>query len=416
MTSGMRQNRTLTYCVRLAQYLVGTVFVLSGLLKGIDPVGTSFKIGEYATAFGIPLPEQVALVAAVALNLIETLLGVCILGGVRRRLATLAMLLLMLPLTALTLYIVIANPVADCGCFGDAIKISNHATFWKNVVLLLATLLLFLFPTRLHRAVPENRSTAVLCVAVLLITYFNIYPILHLPVIDFRPYKVGTDLASANGTDGVYDYRFVYTKDGEERIFDLDEVAELDSTWLFVRDSITTVRPPQESPVADFLLLDRDGTPVTDMLTTPPARALLYITTDLLRLSDQDLSYALSLQTQTGEPVTIVMSNSFGDLSTQSNRVSPFGRILYLDRTAATTVIRANPGLLVLDQGKIVRKTAARDLPQLLKQATFRANPYTPETSDELLYRRGLTFGPILAGLLLLLIMGIYYRKESHES
>ncbi|MDD7438098.1 MAG: DoxX family protein, partial [Bacteroidales bacterium] len=121
----------------LAQLIVGITFIFSGLMKGIDPMGTAIKIEEYVAITGLHLPFWIYLGASVTLNVSEALLGVLLLMGWRRRITRWAAIILMCGMTLLTLYIYIFDPVADCGCFGDALVISNAATFWKNVVLLL---------------------------------------------------------------------------------------------------------------------------------------------------------------------------------------------------------------------------------------------------------------------------------------
>lgn len=415
----MLKGKRLSIIIRITQWALGLLFIFSGLMKGIDPVGTAIKIGEYATSFGIPLGEPLALVLSVLLNVFESLLGVVILSGMWRRISTLVLMVFMVPMTLLTLYIAVANPVADCGCFGDAVVISNGATFWKNVVILLLATLLFLFPTRLWRLCPESLSPAVLGVAALLLIYFNIYPIRHLPVVDFRPYKVGSDLQTLTqaGTDGEYDYRFVYEKDGEERTFTLEELETLDSSWSYVRDASIVLQEPEDPAGVDLVLLDKDGTPVTPELATPDGRALLYLTTDLRALSEGEVATGLQLQRETGEPVTLVMPHAFDELREPllGERAVGFAEVLFLDRSTATTVVRSNPGLVVIDGGKIVRKASYPDLRQLLKSEAYRANPYTPQTLADLWYRRALIFGPLVAGLLLLLIMGIIYRHEPQD-
>lgn len=128
--------------VILWQLLLGAVLIFSGITKSIDPLGTAIKVGEYAVSFGIPLSNSLALTLAVLLNITEATLGIMLLTGMLPRVASRAALWLMVPLTLLTLYIYIFNPVADCGCFGDAIKLSNASTFWKNIILLAMAVLL----------------------------------------------------------------------------------------------------------------------------------------------------------------------------------------------------------------------------------------------------------------------------------
>ena len=216
------------------QIIVGLVFVFSGLMKGIDPVGTAIKIGEYFSSFGIHSNPSVDLVFSVALNLFESTLGIALLLGFRPSKTRVVTLALMGAMTLLTLYIYIFNPVTDCGCFGDAITISNKATFWKNVVLLSFVIYLYFNGDHWYHWLNVKGNNYALLAGVIVFLGFNLANIKHLPIIDFRPYKVGSDLmklTTTGGSDGEYIYNFVYQKDGVEKGFGIEAVSYTHLLW-----------------------------------------------------------------------------------------------------------------------------------------------------------------------------------------
>ena len=233
----------LTLLVRLVQVLVGLFFIFSGCTKGIDPMGTGLKIMEYLGLWGMSIDLSLATYLAVGLNVLEALLGTFLLLGIGRRWTPIATLILMVPMTCLTLYIYIANPVADCGCFGDALKISNEATFWKNVVLLLLLILLVRHRDALYALRSQRAQVITGAALALVLIVFNIYPLLYLPTIDFRPYKVGTPISHFYDRPADDGMRYIYERGGEERALTTEELATVDSTWTYVRYEELAAKP-----------------------------------------------------------------------------------------------------------------------------------------------------------------------------
>lgn len=409
------QSRITRGLVVMAQLMLGVLFVFSGLMKGIDPMGTAIKIGEYMSNFGLPVEMSLSTGLAVSLNVFEALLGVCLLFGVKPRLTTILALVLMVPMTLLTLYILVFNPVSDCGCFGDALKISNGATFAKNVIILLLILLTHYRHKYMWRALGWQADVPIVITVGVLLSYFNVYPLINLPVLDFRPYKVGSDLSeltTGGAQEGEYDYRFVYEKGGVEKVFSIEEIETLDDTWSYVRDETVEITPPVSAPGADFVVIDSDGMPQTELLARPEKNALLFIVNDLADASPEDMEVGERLQELTGMPVTLVAGNSFDEIHSKQNapKSAPFGKFYFLDRTTARTVIRANPGLLVIGQGRIARKASVAQVKKLLRNEDFVQNPYRMMTACELNSGRWCVFGPLALVLVVLLALTIRRR------
>lgn len=404
----------------IAQIILGCTFIFSGLVKGIDPMGTAIKISEYASSFGFALPEAGATFLAVALNTIEGLLGFCLILGVTPRLTGGLSLLVMSTMTLLTLYIVIYNPVKDCGCFGDALKISNTQTFIKNLILLPLALLLWVKRSRWARLLDEGWDPALIVITILLLVNFNIYPLRHLPVVDFRPYKVGSDLQEltlTGGSDGEYEYLFVYEKDGKEQTFGMDELETLDDSWTYVRDETKVIKEAEQPKGADLVLLRENGTNAMETLAYDQGHALLLISPDLTKVKRKLLDRIVDFQKKSGVAIDLVISNS-GSIW-ESKYYEPyehaFREILFLDKTTAKTVIRSNPGLVVIDKGNIVRKISGYDLRGLLKESSFVNNPFAPLSAQEQLGRYLKVFAPWVLYVLGIAVAGILHQVHRRQ-
>lgn len=349
----------LTLIVRLVQVVVGLFFIFSGCTKGIDPMGTGLKIMEYLGLAGQSIDLSLATYLAVGLNVLEALLGTFLLLGIGRRWTPIATLILMVPMTCLTLYIYIANPVADCGCFGDALKISNGATFWKNVVLLLLLILLVRHRNALYALRSQGTQVITGAALALVLIVFNIYPLLYLPTIDFRPYKVGTPISHFYDLPADDGMRYIYERGGEERALTTDELATVDSTWTYVRYEELAAKPAHErESEADLILLDAQGEEVGHRLAATDAQALLYITYDIDRLSEEQLRLGLELQQRAHHPVTLVVTSPLDRLENHPriDLIRRYGRVLFMDLKMAQTLIRSNPGLVVIHDGVLSDK------------------------------------------------------------
>lgn len=397
----IKSNKILTTSL---QIIVGLVFVFSGLMKGIDPVGTAIKIGEYFSSFGIHSNPSVDLIFSVALNLFEVALGIALLIGFRPTKTKFVALVLMGAMTLLTLYIYIFNPVTDCGCFGDAIIISNKATFWKNVVLLSFVIYLYFNGDHWYHWLNVKGNNFALLAGVIVFLGFNLANIKHLPIIDFRPYKVGSDLmelTTTGGSEGEYIYNFVYQKDGIEKVFGIDELNDLDSTWIFVRDKIEVIKEATRPPGADFVLTREDGSNAMEDLAYQEGEAILVISPDITRVQPKTLEEVLE---KSPYPLLLAMGNTADIWSDPryTKLEKRFAEIYFLDKTTAITIVRSNPGVLLIKAGKIVDKLSDSDFDSALNRGVIKSNS---PSLDHPIYSRFEKFGFIgILGALYILI------------
>lgn len=243
----MKNSKTIIAAV--VRTLLGLVFIFSGTVKAIDPLGTTYKIEDYLKAFGgfftdlMPLSEA----AAVCLIAFEFVLGVCLLCNVRTQWTAWITLVFYAVMTPLTLYIAITNPVSDCGCFGDAFIISNWQTFYKNVILITLTVVLICLRRSVRPFWHTPVEMAVALLALTLVSGLMLYTNMHLPVIDFRPYKVGNNIMQMmelpdDAEPDEYEITFVYAKNGEEKVFTLDNYPKGDSSWVFVSQNSRLIK------------------------------------------------------------------------------------------------------------------------------------------------------------------------------
>ena len=363
----------------ISRTLLGLVFIFSGVVKAIDPLGTVYKIEDYLKAFGgfftelLPMAE----VAAWALIILELLLGVCMVLNIRTQWTAWVSLLFYLVMTPLTLYIALTNPVSDCGCFGDAVVLTNWQTFWKNVVLII--LAIVLVACRKHtRQLWSNWMEVVLTVLTIVAAVaFMTWTRLHLPLKDFRPYKVGNHLPTLmeypdDAEPDVYEYSFVYEKDGVEQTFTLENYPKGDSTWTFVRSNSKLIKKGYEPPIHDFEIINAEGEDLTWDILESEEPVTLVVMYDLkkadkkqmakvealannveLSLNDAELSLNhFYILTGSGTDDIINFCLEYPALSDY---------ICTCDPVTLKTIVRANPGAIVVQNGTVMDKYNLRD-------------------------------------------------------
>lgn len=244
------------FLAELSRIILGLTFVVSGFLKAIDPQGGAIKISEYFTVFALPKSEGLSLILSILLCCSEFFLGAFLLMGIYRRMVARFIFIFMAVMTPLTLYLAIFNPVADCGCFGEAFLLTNWHTFFKNVVLFAAAAFLLKKPRRIQTLYSVNGRWLPAILAVSGIIIFTIANQIYLPMVDFRPFKVGKSLREltqvpAGAPEDVYEYVFVYEKNGKRQEFDMDHLP--DESWTYIDRHEKLIKKGYTPPVTDFL-------------------------------------------------------------------------------------------------------------------------------------------------------------------
>lgn len=341
--------RLRTTAVWVARLAVGLTFVVSGWAKAIDPWGFLIKVNEYLGVWGMELPREVVLTGCVGLACVEFCTGVLVATGSLKRAAVwlaAAMMAFMLPLT---LYIALADPVSDCGCFGDFLVISNWATFGKNVLLVLLIALLCIYNRAVRGLYPAPIQWLVVVVS-LAFPMFLAFAGYHVqPLVDFRPYKTGTSFFAEGTADGGTEY--IYEKDGERRSFGLSELP--DSTWTFV-----DVEDTGETDGYGFEVRDADGYDVNDELASMATSVLYLIVTepDVQFLSRMYFANRLNeYADRHGTAMVGIAGASGARLDAWLELAKPHFPVYSAEDTSLKQLVRGDAALVYVDAEGIIR-------------------------------------------------------------
>ncbi len=362
--------------VNLVRIVLGLVFVFSGFVKAVDPLGTAYKLQDYSGALGIPALSQFALFFAVVLIAVEFVTGLMLVFNVFPRAGLWLATGLMIVFTPLTLYLALTNAVSDCGCFGDALKMTNWQTFWKDIAIDALVVLLWLWRKDLNRQeIKDKRRLYAVIVFVVLVFGFEAYNLMFLPVIDFRPYKTGVDIKQAldHGRDSViYETVLVYRnkKTGELKEFSEDNYPWQDTVnWQWVDTKVREIRKASKtSGIHDFYFNTLDGTDITNQLLSTQKPVIIIVANDLKKANVRGFRKILQFYKENKDKFYPVI---YCATASPEQQVISFLQdncdlksIVFLssDATMLKTIVRANPGVLILYNGVIVGKESWRSL------------------------------------------------------
>ena len=362
-----------TPLVNLCRLVLALTFILSGLVKIIDPKGFSYKIEEYAGAYGITdfyiTPAPLFIAAAVAM--LEFSVGIYLFFGIRRRATAGVTLLMMLFFTALTFNAWRLGNVNDCGCFGDIIHLTPAQTFFKNVFLLLCSLPITLWPRKQVRFISEKSHWTIGLYSWIYGAALCAYNIYMLPVMDFRPYHIGTNLLTAmqpeEGSDVRYTHTFVMKKNGVRKEFSLEDYP--DSTWTFV-DRRTHIEGETKAlpPIHDFAIISRTtGVDTTEALLQGDGWKFLIVAPNLSQADDGVMDALAELTDYCSEhdyPLFCLTASSEEDIRYWQDITGAEYPYLLADETPLKTMVRANPGLVVLKGSTVKAKFSTLSLPK----------------------------------------------------
>ncbi|SNU03786.1 triosephosphate isomerase [Prevotellaceae bacterium MN60] len=303
--------------------------IFSGFVKAVDPLGTQYKLIDYLTAMHLQAltPDFLTLGASVILSAVEFGLGICLLFAIRRRTTTILTLLMMAVMTPLTLWLAIANPVSDCGCFGDALVLTNWQTFGKNIVLLLLAYTVWKWPFDMARLISVSNQWIVVNYSALFILAVSGWSLYDLPYFDFRPYHIGTDLRKG---------------------------------WNEMMEG-------NESPYAEFFLQRaEDGEDITDSLLNSKGYTFLLIAPHLENADDSQLDLINQMYEYAEDneyPFYGVTASGEKEMERWRDRTGAEYPFCQTDDITLKTIIRSNPGLLLLKDGVIIRKWSHNRIP-----------------------------------------------------
>ena len=347
-------------------------FIFSGFVKGMDPLGTQYKITDYLEALHIDwmFPSWATLGMSVLLSTCEFAIGIFLLFAIRRRLVSKIALAVMSVMTLITLWIVIANPVKDCGCFGDAIVLSNGATFAKNIVLLAIAILLWRKPLLMPRLISKSTQWIVINYTFLYSIIMSLWSLWYLPQFDFRPYHVGANINKGmeipkGAKQPKFDTTFILEKNGVKKEFTLDNYP--DSTWKFIDSKTVQTEEGYVPPIHDFSIEDsKTGEDLTQQVLQDPGYTFLLVSPHLEFADDSNFGNIDQIYEYANEHhyrficLTASSDPAIKHWQDITGAEYPF---YTTDETTLKTVIRSNPGLVLLKHGTVIRKWSHNDLP-----------------------------------------------------
>ena len=419
MEKEIRLKRLHLTAATVARTLLALVFLFSGFVKAIDPLGTAYKIQDYCTAFSWTFLYDYAKFLAFLLFSFELVAGLTLLLGLSRRKGIWAVTLFLTCMTALTCCIYMTDPIRDCGCFGDAVSLTNGQTFAKNIVLLALSLVVLTCRQPLYALFGSATSRWAFAVCLLVPVILGVYSLRHLPMIDFRPYRIGNKLQElmtvpqGAPTDSIV-MEYLYEKEGRQQRFTAVDIPYQDTAWHYLRREARVVRKGYVPPIHDFTILHPTYGDITQIILEYPSYTFLWISSkletanhrpgpELKKLENyvQQYGYLLFVLTASTDDMIDEWSYEY-DLET------PFCSV---DETTLRTIVRSNPGLVLLKNGEVYNKWSAHDLEQVVEalDGPLKSSPYG-EKSD----RSGFfVLWKLLQGFFFLLLLVYFIHLSS---
>jgi uncharacterized membrane protein YphA (DoxX/SURF4 family) len=354
-----------------SRIIVGITFIFSGFVKAVDPVGGAIKFHDYFNAFHLDWLMSLTMPASIGLATLEFILGIFLVFNIFPRKSSVTAFFFMAFFTLLTLALAIFNPVTDCGCFGDAIKLTNWQTFWNNVVIMVFATILFVSRNQLkspYAVVIQNVFLFAMLVYIIGISVFSLW---HLPLIDFRPYSVGSSIPEGmsipeDAPQPEYKTTFILEKDGEQQEFNENNYPYEDTTWVFVDNKTQLISKGYTPPIHDFILQHPENGNITDALMSMDSPILLTISPVIKEVGNEHaLQLAQINQTASEQdiPFYVVTSSTLDDAEEFNDLNKTNFDFLQGDETNLKTIIRSNPGLLLIVNGTVAGKWHYNDLP-----------------------------------------------------
>ena len=369
-------QRLLKMIVNLCRIIVAVTFIFSGFVKAIDPIGTQYKLQDYLGAIGMAgiLPNWTLLAVAVFLAAIEFCIGIFLLFAIQRRLISKLTVAFMAFMTMVTVWIVVADPVKDCGCFGDALHLTNTETLIKNIVLLVCSLTIMYRPLAMFRFVSKSNQWIVTNYTIVFILVSSGFSLYYLPIFDFRPYHIGVNIPRGmeipkGAKLPQFKTTFIMEKNGQRKEFTLDNYP--DASWKFIDSKTVQTSEGYIPPIHDFSITDnKTGLDLTNSVLSHKGYTFLLIAPhletaddsnfgDIDRLYEYAQSYDIPFYCLTASTTKAI--KRWIDLT---GAEYPF---CITDEAVLKTIIRSNPGLLLLKDGTIINKWSHNNLPNEAK-------------------------------------------------
>ena len=360
----------------LCRIIVGIVFIYSGFVKGIDPLGSDYKFTDYFNAFGMGWMNATTLFFSFALSLVEFLIGIALLFNLWVSRMAWGSLLFMAFFTPLTLVLALTNPVSDCGCFGDVMILTNWQTFWKNIILLLLAIMIFMYRKEYKSSLPLVGQFSFLALAGAGMLCLSVYCYRHLPVLDFRPYAVGKNITEGmrlpeGAEPDQYEVTLKYKnkQTGEVQSFTEENYPWQDTlNWEYESSSERLVKKGYITPIHDLVIEHPTLGNITEEILEDDNHTILAVAYNLTQ-SDVQYQPAINRLAEYAQEKGIrfygLTSSSERDIETYKKQYHVPYEFCTADEIQLKTMIRSNPGVIILREGTILDKWAGKDVPDV---------------------------------------------------
>lgn len=357
----------------LIRWIVGLLFIFSGLIKANDPLGLSYKMQEFFEAWSLHGFHDYTLGLAIVMNIFEVLAGVAVIIGWRMKLFSWLLLILIIFFTFLTGYALFSGKIKTCGCFGDCLPLSPAQSFGKDIVLLVMILVLFIYRNRVQSFMHPGLAFILLLLVTGVTGYGQLYVLKHLPVVDCLPYKRGNDILEQmkmpeGAVPDSFAIIFTYQKSGRQVEFDQSHFpVDFDSTYIYLdrKDKLVKKGNGLQPAIVDFSLHFPDGTDSTPEIFSQPHPYLLVLAKDMQHVERWRAGYdkMLAMAGNKKVPVFLVTADAAG-----ARKLFPNASVLTCDVTVLKTAARATPTYFMMQQATILEKVSYSDLNPLLER------------------------------------------------
>ena len=361
------------FITQFSRLFVGILFIISGLIKLNDPIGFSYKLEEYfgEPVFNMPFFVPFALLIALFLVILEVVLGVLLLIGYKSKATISSLLFLIVMFTFLTFYSAYFDVVKDCGCFGDALHLTPWQSFSKDIILLFFIFIL-LFNQKLIKPLFSNTvQNCLVFVSIALCAFMGYWVINHLPLVDFRPYKVGTNIKKAmeipeNAPKSVVEMVFIYNVKGVNKEYNEKDLMSIPEGATFVDRKDKVIVQGYLPPIHDFVL-ELEGNDQTQQILSKE-NTLLIVAYDLEKSNPKGMQKLAKLYadaTAKGYYVALLTGSTKEKIVATKKKYGFTFDFLFCDAIPLKTIERANPSIVVLHYGNIIQKVHYNDIDKL---------------------------------------------------
>lgn len=363
----------------IIRLILSALFIFSGFVKSVDPVGTVIKIKEYMLSFGLDYFLSVSSTIAIIMCALEFMIGLLLLCNIFKKTTSYLVLIFMSFFTLLTLYIYIANPVSDCGCFGDAIKLSNGATLLKNIAFIILAIIYFTSRKDAPK-IDSIKQQIIFCMLATVSIAVPVYSLLWHPAIEFLPYKVGVNIPQAmsipkDAPQSEYETILVYKDKTNNKIqeFAIEDTTWYDTMrWEYVDTKNITIKKGYEPTISNFSILDDNGIDISeDILSDTSFTFMITLFNNTLSQREYEkLSALSSFAENNGIKLVLVTHNDLQNYKDHFMQHNINGVLYNIDQTLLKSIIRtgSHNGVIVLKNGVIMAKWNLSHVPSINNQ------------------------------------------------